>query len=71
MTIRLRAGTVDITMRYTLDPRDESARVERRVTIDAPWSLRPFQPAIVHAFRVESGRTLIALKAYCDALGAT
>jgi uncharacterized protein YndB with AHSA1/START domain len=69
MTIRLHAGVVDITMRYTLEPRGESTHVERHVTIDVPWTLKPFQPAIVHAFRVESGRTLVALKAYADALG--
>jgi hypothetical protein len=71
MTIRLHAGVVDITMRYTLEPKAGSTRVERRVTIDVPRSLKLFQTAIVHAFRVESGRTLLALKAYCDALGST
>jgi uncharacterized protein YndB with AHSA1/START domain len=70
MTIRLSAGVVDITMRCTLEPKAGSTRVERRVTIDVPRSLNLFRPAIVHAFRVESGRTLLALKAYCDALGA-
>jgi uncharacterized protein YndB with AHSA1/START domain len=68
MTIRLHAGTVDVTMRYTLTPRPESTHVQRVVTLGVPWSLRLFQPLLVHAFRAESGRTLLALKAYADKL---
>jgi hypothetical protein len=33
-----------------------------------PWSLKVVQPLIVRAFRVESGRSLLALKAYADKL---
>jgi uncharacterized protein YndB with AHSA1/START domain len=68
MTIRLHAGTVDVTLRYTLTPRGESTQVTRVVTIEVPWSLRLIQPVLVRAFRVESGRTLVALKAYADKL---
>ena len=31
-------------------------------------TLRLFQPLVAHAFRVESARTLLALKAYADKL---
>ena len=68
MTMRLQAGTVDITLRYTLTPAGGSTHVTRVVTIDIPWSLKVFQPVIIRAFRVESGRTLLALKAYADNL---
>jgi uncharacterized protein YndB with AHSA1/START domain len=68
MTMRLHAGTVDVTMRYTLTPGTGSARVTRVVTLGIPWSLRLVQPVLVRAFRTESRRTLIALKAYADAL---
>jgi uncharacterized protein YndB with AHSA1/START domain len=68
MTMRLHAGTVDVTMRYTLTPGTGSTRVTRVVTLGIPWSLRLVQPVLVRAFRTESRRTLIALKAYADAL---
>lgn len=68
MTMRLHAGTVDVTLRYTLTPRGESTRVTRVVTIGIGWPLRLIQPVLVRAFRAESGRTLAALKAYADNL---
>jgi hypothetical protein len=40
--------------------------VRRVVTIGIPWSLKLAQPLLVRAFRVESGRTLLALKAHAD-----
>jgi hypothetical protein len=42
--------------------------VRRIVRLGVPWSLKLFQPLLVRAFRVESGRTLVALKAYADQL---
>jgi uncharacterized protein YndB with AHSA1/START domain len=69
MTMRLHAGTVDVLMRYTLAPADRSTHVRRVVTIAIPWSLRLLQPVLVRAFRFESRRTLLALKAYADTLG--
>lgn len=66
MTMRLRAGTVDVTLRYTLTPGAGSTRVTRVVTLGIPWSLRLVQPVLVRAFRAESRRTLFALKAYAD-----
>jgi len=71
MTMRLHAGTVDVTLRYTLTPGPGGAgvtHVARVVTLGVPWSLRLVQPVLVRAFRAESGRTLLALKAYADNL---
>jgi uncharacterized protein YndB with AHSA1/START domain len=68
MTMKLHAGTVEVTLRYTLTPVAESTRVQRVVTMGFPRSLTLFRPVLVHAFRVESGRTLLALKAYADKL---
>jgi len=66
MTMRLHAGTVDVLMRYTLTPVDGGTRVRRVVTLGIPWSLKLVQPVLVRAFRTESSRTLLALKAYAD-----
>jgi uncharacterized protein YndB with AHSA1/START domain len=68
MTIKLHLGTVDVLMRYTLTPEARSTRVKRVVTLAIPRSLKLAQPMLVHAFRAESGRTLLALKAYADKL---
>ena len=66
MTIRLHAGTIDVTVRYTLTSTAGSTHVTRVVTLGIPWSLKLFQPALVSAFGKESRRTLLALKAYAD-----
>ena len=42
--------------------------MKRRVTLGIPRSLRLVQPVLIRAFRTESTRTLLALKAYADAL---
>ena len=42
--------------------------MRRVVTLGIPWSLRLAQPVLVRAFRTESSRTLLALKAYADTL---
>jgi len=68
MTMRLHAGTVDVTLRYTLTPQAGVTQVRRVVRIVVPWSLKLVQPLLVHAFRTESRRTLLALKAYADTL---
>jgi len=72
MTLRLHAGTVDVTLRYTLTPGSAAGKthVARVVTLTIPPSLRLVQPVLVRAFRTESGRTLRALKSYADTLGA-
>jgi hypothetical protein len=71
MTLRLRAGTVDVTLRYTLAPGPGAGvtHVARVVTITVPPRLRLVQPVLVRAFRTESTRTLMALKAYAETLG--
>ncbi|HEX4930304.1 MAG TPA: SRPBCC family protein [Gaiellaceae bacterium] len=69
LTMRLRVGTVDATLRYTLTPTgSESTHVRRAVTLGIPWSLKLVQPVLVRAFRRESERTLLALKAYAETL---
>jgi hypothetical protein len=66
MTMRFHLGIVDVIMRYTLTPAGDSTHVRRVVTIRIPWPLKLLQPVVVRAFRIESGRTLLALKAYAD-----
>jgi uncharacterized protein YndB with AHSA1/START domain len=66
MTIRLHAGTIDVTVRYTLTADAGSTHVTRVVTLGIPWRLKLFQPVLVGAFNKESRRTLLALKAYAD-----
>jgi uncharacterized protein YndB with AHSA1/START domain len=68
MTMRPRLGTIDVTLCYTLAPAAGASRVRRVVTLAIPWSLQPVRPVLVRAFRVESRRTLLALKAYADRL---
>lgn len=68
MTIRLHAGTVDVVLRYTLTPGGSMTRVRRVVALGIPWSLKLVQPVLIRAFRTESSRTLLALKAYADTL---
>ena len=68
MTMRLHAGTVDVTLRYTLTPGPGATHVARVVTIAVPGPLKLIQPVLVRAFRAESARTLLALKAYADTL---
>jgi hypothetical protein len=71
MTMRLHAGVIDVTLRYTLTPGAGSTHVRRVVTLGIPWSLRLLQPVVVHSFRTESARTLLALEAYADQLPGT
>jgi uncharacterized protein YndB with AHSA1/START domain len=66
MSMKLRAGTIDVTVRYTLTPAAGSTHVTRLVTLGVPRSLRLLQPLLIRAFRQESRRTLLALKAYTD-----
>ncbi|HEY2269439.1 MAG TPA: SRPBCC family protein [Streptosporangiaceae bacterium] len=70
MTLRLGAGVVDVTLRYTLTPGPAPGvtHVARVVTMTVPRRLRLIQPVLVRAFRAESTRTLMALKAHADAL---
>lgn len=68
MTLKLRSGVIDVTVRYTLTPRGDTTHVRRVVTIGVPLSLRLFQSVVAGQFEAESGRTLRALKAYADRL---
>jgi len=68
MTMKLGFGTVDVTVRLTLTPGGPTTHVRRVVTIGLPRRLRPLQPLFARQFRVESARTLLALKAYADTL---
>ena len=58
----------DSVLGVPLTPGDGSTRVKRLVTLGIPRSLRLVQPVLIRAFRTESTRTLLALKAYADAL---
>jgi hypothetical protein len=66
MTIRLHAGIIDVTVRYTLTRNAGSTHVTRVVTLEISWLLKLFQPVLVGAFRKESRSTLLALKANAD-----
>jgi hypothetical protein len=68
MTMRLHAGIIDVTLRYTLTPGSGPGptHVTRVVTLGIPGSLGLLQPVIIRSFRTESARTLMALKAYVD-----
>jgi hypothetical protein len=68
MTVKLRAGVVDVTVRYTLTLQGERTHVRRVVSIGIPRMLWLVRPLVVRSFRVESARTLVALKAYADKL---
>jgi hypothetical protein len=68
MTLKLGLGTIDVLMRYALDPRAASTHVTRIVTLQIPRHLKLIQPVVKRAFRSESARTLIALKTYADTL---
>jgi uncharacterized protein YndB with AHSA1/START domain len=66
MTLRLHAGTIDVTVAYTLTPSATGVHVTRVVTLGIPRSLWLVQPLLVRAFRQESARTLLALKAHAS-----
>jgi len=66
MTLRLHAGTIDVSVTYTLTPAAGRTHVTRIVRLQIPWLLRLVQPLLIHAFRKESTRTLLALKAHTD-----
>ena len=68
MTLKLRSGTIDVAVRYTLTPKPGSTYVKRVCTIGVPAHLRLFQPLVAREFRLESARPLLALKAHADKL---
>jgi uncharacterized protein YndB with AHSA1/START domain len=64
MTLRLHAGTIDVTVAYTLTAAAGSTHVTRIVTLGIPRSLRLATPLLISAFSKESARTMVALKAH-------
>jgi hypothetical protein len=62
------SGRIDIVQRYTLEPLGEATRVRRVATLGLPQYLRPLAWFVVRITSRDSGRTLAALKSYCDAL---
>jgi uncharacterized protein YndB with AHSA1/START domain len=59
-------GIIDINVSLTLAPTPTAVHVRRVVTIGIPWQLKLVQPFVVRQFRIESGRTLLALKAFAE-----
>ncbi len=68
MSLRLQAGTIDVTLRYLLTAGTGSTHVTRTVTLGLPRSLALLRPVIVRQFRLESARTLQKLKEYAETL---
>jgi uncharacterized protein YndB with AHSA1/START domain len=66
MSLRLHAGTIDVTVAYTLTSAAGSTHATRTVILDIPRSLRLVQALLIRAFRKESARTLAALKTHVD-----
>lgn len=67
--MRLRPfGRFEVTQRYTLEARGSTTRVRRTATLGIPFYLRPIARIIAAMTVRESGRTLAALKTYCDGL---
>jgi uncharacterized protein YndB with AHSA1/START domain len=61
-------GRIDIVMSYTLEPLGETTRVRRLATLKIPPYFGPLSQIVIGLTSRESGRTLAALKTYCDAL---
>lgn len=59
-------GIIDISVSLTLTPSPTSVHVRRVVTVGIPWPLKLAQPFVMRQFRVESGRTLLALKDFAE-----
>ena len=68
MTLKFHAGVLDVTVRYILTPKDAGTHVRRVATLGVPRHLALATPIVVRASRIESARTLAALKAYADTL---
>ena len=66
MTLKWRLGTLGVVVRYTLTPFGGGTHVHRVCTLTVPGHLALIEQIIVRSFRVESARTLAALKTYAD-----
>ena len=63
-------GVIDITVSVTLTPATPTSVLVRRVVmIGIPLPLKLVQPLVVRQFRIESGRTLLALKDFAESRG--
>ena len=63
-------GHIDFVQRYTLEPLGETTLVRRVAVVCIPAYLRPVARIILSTTTRESGRTLTALKVYCESLPA-
>jgi uncharacterized protein YndB with AHSA1/START domain len=63
-------GRIDFVQRYTLEPLGETTLVRRVAVVGIPAYLRLAARVIVRTTTRESGRTLTALKTYCESLPA-
>jgi hypothetical protein len=63
-------GRIDMVQRCTLVPLGETTLVRRVAVVGIPAYLRPVARIILSTTTRESGRTLSALKAYCESLPA-
>jgi uncharacterized protein YndB with AHSA1/START domain len=62
------AGTLDMNIRYTLEPAGQATRVERDVAFDTHGVLKAVQPIIVATIRRESKRLMQVMKRYVETL---
>jgi len=62
----LLSGTLDLHIRYTLEPDEQSTQVSRDVTFHLPGVLKVAQPIIVATVRRESERLLQVMKHYVE-----
>jgi uncharacterized protein YndB with AHSA1/START domain len=69
MTLKFGVGVLDVTVRYLLTPTGAGTHVRRVATLGVPRHLVFLRPFAVRATRIESSRTLAALKGYADANG--
>ncbi len=64
--VLLFAGTLDLHIRYTLEPIGQATQVSRDVTFQLPGALKAAQPIIVATVRRESERLLQVMKRYVE-----
>jgi carbon monoxide dehydrogenase subunit G len=62
------AGTLDMHIRYTLEPAGHATRVDKDVAFDTHGVLKAVQPIIVTTIRWESKRLLQVMKRYVETL---
>src|SRR5690242_17239402 len=70
LPLQLGLATTDGPVHLTLTARGDVTHVHRLVTFEVPWPVKLFQPVVVAGFKRENARSLRALKAHADSLGA-